>query len=104
MRRTHALVQVAATLLDEPRGKHWGYDIGEKAGVRSGALYPMLTRLLDEGWLTDGWEDPTTIHGRPPRRYYEITDLGLARLGALVAEASRDARFSSLNLRPGLSR
>lgn len=64
----------------------------------------MLTRLLDEGWLADGWEDPPTIHGRPPRRYYQITDLGLARLGALVAEASRDARFSSLNLNPGLYR
>ncbi|WP_184810776.1 helix-turn-helix transcriptional regulator [Actinophytocola algeriensis] len=39
----------------------------------------MLSRLLEEGWLTDGWEDPTTIHGRPPRRYYEITKLGCAR-------------------------
>jgi PadR family transcriptional regulator PadR len=29
----------------------------------------MLTRMLDEGWVEDGWEDPTTIREkRPPRR------------------------------------
>lgn len=22
-------------------------------------LYPILARMLDEGWLTDGWEDRT---------------------------------------------
>jgi DNA-binding PadR family transcriptional regulator len=43
----------------------------------SGVLYPMLTRMLDEGWVEDGWEDRTTIREkRPPRRYYVLTDKG----------------------------
>ncbi|MGH3773654.1 MAG: PadR family transcriptional regulator [Pseudonocardiaceae bacterium] len=82
MGKPHAVVQVAVALLDEPTGQHWGYELFTRSGVRSGVLYPMLTRMLDEGWLTDGWEDPNTIRDkRPPRRYYELTDKGRLRLG-----------------------
>lgn len=99
MRKTHALVQVAAALLSKPDQRHWGYDVAKRAGVRSGVLYPMLTRMLEEGLLTDGWEDPATINQkRPPRRYYELTDEGKLRLGAVLQEARRDIRFAGLNL------
>jgi len=97
-RRTHNLVQVALALMDDPMGQHWGYSLSQKAHVRSGALYPMLTRMLEDGWLSDGWEDPTEIHGqkRPPRRYYELTDRGRRELGAIAAEAAVDPRFAGL--------
>jgi PadR family transcriptional regulator PadR len=97
MRKTHALVQVAMALLDDPTSQHWGYELSKQAGVRSGVLYPMLTRMLNEGWVEDGWEDPTTIREkRPPRRYYELTDEGRQALGAVLQEASRDARFTGM--------
>ncbi len=97
MRKTHALVQVAMALLDDPTSRHWGYELSKQAGVRSGVLYPMLTRMLDEGWVTDGWEDPTTIRKkRPPRRYYELTDRGRLELGAVLRAARGDARFTGL--------
>lgn len=97
MRKTHALIQVAMALLDDPSGRHWGYQLSKESGVRSGVLYPILTRMLDEEWLTDGWEDPNTIKAkRPPRRYYELTDQGRVELGALLQEAQRDARFVGL--------
>lgn len=100
MRKTHALVQVAMSLLDDPTGRRWGYELSRQAGVRSGVLYPMLTRMLDAGWLTDGWEDPTTIYEkRPPRRYYELTDDGRLALGAVVQQARADARFANLRWR-----
>lgn len=98
MRMTHSLMQVAIALLCSPGQRHWGYELTKVAGVRSGVLYPMLTRMLDEGWLTDGWEDPATIQGRPPRRYYELTNEGKLQLGALVVKAQADARFKGLNL------
>jgi PadR family transcriptional regulator PadR len=83
MRRTRQLAEVAAVLLADPDSRHWGYDLSRKSGVRSGVLYPMLTRMLDEGWLTDGWEDRAQIaEKRPPRRYYELTDLGRRELAA----------------------
>ncbi|MCR6486811.1 PadR family transcriptional regulator [Amycolatopsis sp. OK19-0408] len=98
MRKTHSLIQVAAALMAQPSSRQWGYDLSRRAGVRSGVLYPMLTRMLDEGWLTDGWEDPaaTREQKRPPRRYYELTAKGSAELGALLEAARRDARFTGL--------
>jgi PadR family transcriptional regulator, regulatory protein PadR len=97
MRRTHALIQVALALMDDPTGRHWGYDLWKRAGVRSGALYPILHRMLDKGWLKDGWEDPAQLSGkRPRRRYYELTEEGRIALGAVLEEARSDARFRSL--------
>lgn len=98
MRTTHALIQTAFALMEAPTDRHWGYELSKQAGVRSGVLYPILTRMLDEGWLTDGWEDPSTIQGRPPRRYYELTDEGRLKLGGLLSAARSDARFTSLRL------
>lgn len=100
MRKTHALIQVAIALIDDPTVHHWGYQLSKKSGVRSGVLYPILTRMLHEGWLTDGWEDPNAIQEkRPPRRYYELTDEGKIALGGVLLEARSDARFVGL---PGL--
>jgi len=94
MLKTHALIQVALAIMDDPTEKYWGYQLSKASGVRSGALYPILTRMLYEGWLTDGWEDPATIKGkRPTRRYYELTDAGRLALDGLLAEARRDPRF-----------
>lgn len=84
-RKTRALVQVARTMLDDPTAKFWGYDLSKASGVLGGVLYPMLSRMLEEGWLTDGWEDPATIERmRPPRRYYELTDQGRLQLHRAV--------------------
>lgn len=85
-RVTTATVTVAAALLVDPAARQWGYDLRRQTGVRSGVLYPILQRMLDAGWLADGWEDPTEEHkGRPPRRYYTITDVGLLELQILAS-------------------
>lgn len=97
MRKTHSLVQVALALMEDPLGRHWGYGLMKRAGVRSGVLYPILQRMLTEGWVHDGWEDPAEIEGRrPARRYYQLTDKGRQELGAVMADAQNDARFVSL--------
>ena len=41
--------------------------------VVEGTLYPLLTRLKNDGMLTYHWEESTA---GPPRKYYEITTLG----------------------------
>jgi PadR family transcriptional regulator PadR len=97
MRKTHATVQVAVALMSDQAGRHWGYELTKQSRVRSGALYPILGRMLAEGWLTDGWEDDAETGGkRPPRRYYKLTDKGRHELGALLAEARADDRFVGL--------
>jgi PadR family transcriptional regulator PadR len=67
-------------------------------------MYPILARMLDEGWLIDGWEDQVQVGRakRPPRRYYRLTDKGKAELGAVIAEARRDTRFGQLIARPAV--
>lgn len=92
MRVTEQLLQVAEVLMADPQGDFWGYDLGQRARLRSGVLYPLLHRLLEEGWLEDGWETPGTGKRKaPPRRYYRLTELGAAKLGAVLASRARVA-------------
>jgi PadR family transcriptional regulator, regulatory protein PadR len=97
MRKTYSLVQLAIALMSDPSGKHWGYQLSKMSGIRSGVMYPLLTRMLQEGWLEDGWEesDPSKKKKRPPRRYYKLTNQGRIELGAIVQEAKTDRRFQS---------
>ena len=44
-----------------------------KIMVVEGTLYPLLTRLKNAGFLDYKWVE--SVSG-PPRKYYEITDLG----------------------------
>jgi PadR family transcriptional regulator, regulatory protein PadR len=89
MKRTSALTKVAVALMQRPDQRHWGYELGKEAGLRSGILYPILRRLLEEGWLADGWEAPSDAVGRPPRRYYRLTDTGRGELAAIAASQPR---------------
>jgi PadR family transcriptional regulator PadR len=98
MRTTHALVQLAAALMAAPEDRHWGYQLSKTSGVQSGAMYPRLTSMLEEGWLEDGWEDQQEAGGRPPRRYYTLTNKGKIELGALLSRADQDQRFRRINL------
>lgn len=41
--------------------------------VVEGTLYPMLTRLKNEGYLGYHWEE--SVQG-PPRKYYTLTEAG----------------------------
>jgi len=41
--------------------------------VVEGTLYPLLTRLKNDGYLSYRWEE--SLQG-PPRKYYELTPVG----------------------------
>ncbi len=94
VRKTHSLLQVAIALMGDPDDRHWGYELSKRSGVRSGVLYPTLQRMLEQGWLLDGWEEQAEGRGkRPPRRYYKLTAKGKTELGALLSEARNEVRF-----------
>jgi PadR family transcriptional regulator PadR len=100
MKITHSLVQVTIALTDDPQGRHWGYELSRRSGVRSGVLYPILHRMVAEGWLADGWEDASeTKERRPPRRYYTLTANGISQLGGILHRAQGDSRFPALTQR-----
>lgn len=54
--------------------------------VVEGTLYPLLTRLKNDGVLSYRWEESTS---GPPRKYYKLTEEGqelLKELNATWAE------------------
>jgi len=48
--------------------------------VVEGTLYPLLTRLKNDGYLAYRWEE--SLQG-PPRKYYELTETGQLFLNEL---------------------
>ncbi len=48
--------------------------------VVEGTLYPLLTRLKNDGFLNYKWEESSQ---GPPRKYYALTPEGKAFLGEL---------------------
>lgn len=58
----------------------YGYDITEKISkfieVSEGTVYPILRKLNDDNFLTTYLME--SMNG-PPRKYYQITDLGRKR-------------------------
>lgn len=53
----------------------WGFSICHDTGRASWTVYPILDRLQAHGLVTAQPEaDPSD--GRPPRRYYQLTDAG----------------------------
>jgi PadR family transcriptional regulator PadR len=95
VRTTEPLLQVAEVLLADPQARFWGYDLSRRAHVRSGVLYPLLRRLLEDGWLADGWEQPNARkRNAPPRRYYTVTDAGAEKLREALATRPVTARQS----------
>ena len=56
--------------------------------VVEGTIYPLLTRLKNDGLLSYRWEESTS---GPPRKYYGLTDIGqqfLEELNATWTELS----------------
>ena len=50
--------------------------------VVEGTLYPLLTRLKNQGLLSYRWEESTQ---GPPRKYYSLTDKGRETLAEMDA-------------------
>ena len=74
--------QTALVLSALAAGRHHGFDIMDATDLPSGTVYPILRRLDDEGLVRSRWERDATARKeqRPPRRYYELTAAGEARL------------------------
>ncbi len=91
MKLTNALERVLRVFLEDPQADRYGYDLMKAAKVASGTLYPMLARLQDEGLVTYAWEEARPdAGGRPPRKYYRLTGVGVRVARLELAQASLD--------------
>lgn len=68
------------------KGEHYPNEIIDRMKkaeliVVEGTLYPMLTRLKNEGYLTYRWIESNS---GPPRKYFSLTDSGTVFMLELV--------------------
>ncbi|HEY5091959.1 MAG TPA: PadR family transcriptional regulator [Acidimicrobiales bacterium] len=86
MRRGSIEYCVLALLETEDR---YGFDITRElasAGglvTSEGTVYPLLTRLRNDGFVDTYWKDSTE---GPKRRYYRITKVGRQALESFIAQ------------------
>jgi PadR family transcriptional regulator, regulatory protein PadR len=70
----------------------YGFDLVRRLGdvngmvTSEGTIYPLLSRLRRDGWVTTTWVESET---GPPRRYYAITPAGAHALKAFTHEWRR---------------
>jgi PadR family transcriptional regulator PadR len=74
-------------VLGSLRQSHYGYSLRkqlQEAGIDidEGTLYPLVRRLADQGLLSSEWQQG---EGRE-RRYYQLSDEGVALLASLSSE------------------
>jgi PadR family transcriptional regulator PadR len=68
-------------------GEQYGFDLvrqlsaADELVTSEGTIYPLLTRLRQEGLVATTWRESTQ---GPPRRYYQITHEGAAALSAFT--------------------
>jgi PadR family transcriptional regulator PadR len=89
MRISGPTLAVLTLLVGRATNWHYGYDLSKVTGLKSGTLYPILTRLHDGGWLETQWQEATEP-GRPPRHLYRLTPSGLTEAKkALLAKPAK---------------
>lgn len=94
MRVTAALRDVLTVFMADPTGEYYGLELARGADLPSGTLYPLLARLEGRGFVESRYEDPEIYIGlgRPPRRYYRLTEDGAALARSAPQRASRFSR------------
>src|SRR4051794_40842417 len=76
-----------ALLLAEPEAEWYGFDLAQRARLKTGTLYPIWARLEEAGWLRSHWEDvDPRKEGRPRRRLYVLTAHGEAEARRILEE------------------
>jgi PadR family transcriptional regulator, regulatory protein PadR len=103
-RTTKTLIALLAALMTDPSSEWYGLELMKASGLSSGTLYPLLQRLVADGWLQRTREVASDAGG-PTRRLYKLTGTGvLAADAALGKAAARARRRRPVSPRPGTVR
>jgi DNA-binding PadR family transcriptional regulator len=95
-------IEILAVMLEDPTAEYYGLELGKRAGLMTGTVYPVLRRLEDAGWLSSSDEDIDPVSaGRPRRRLYRLTGEG-ARAARVECERLH-ATLRSVRIAEGLS-
>jgi PadR family transcriptional regulator len=77
------------------KGYRYGFEIMDFTHLASGTAYPILRRLEVSKLVRSRWEGESQAHrdGRPPRRYYELTEEGKSLLASAVERFAEHRRI-----------
>lgn len=93
------MIALLTALMTDPSSEWYGLELMEASGLTSGTLYPLLQRLVADGWLQRTREVASDAGG-PTRRLYKLTGTGVLAADAALGEATARAR----RRRPGTLR
>jgi PadR family transcriptional regulator PadR len=74
------------------RERLYGFDLVRRLGevealvTSEGTIYPLLSRLRRDGWVSTSWAESGS---GPPRKYYALTEPGEQALRAFIEEWGR---------------
>lgn len=94
MTRRPPIIKVAAALIADPDARHTSYELSQAARVAPNRVYLALRWLLAADLVSAHSETRDESGGRPPRRYYLLTDSGRAELAELLAADDPIAAFA----------
>jgi PadR family transcriptional regulator PadR len=80
-------LKVLSGLTSDLEREWYGLELSKRSGLKPGTIYPILDRLLKAGWVERRWEeiDPAA-EGRPRRRLYRLTRIGVPAAKAALEE------------------
>jgi DNA-binding PadR family transcriptional regulator len=97
---TRTTFAVLAAFLDAGEtGRLYGLQIMKEAGIASGTMYPILDRLERAGWIKGQWGSPEEP-GRPARRYYTLTGVGISEASRAMSDYVQAQRARKPDLGP----
>lgn len=80
---------VLRALLAVPGREMYGLEVMRRAGLPSGTVYPILSRLEAAGWLEKRTEDIDPRKAERPRRhYYKLTGKGVTEAREAMVSAA----------------
>jgi PadR family transcriptional regulator, regulatory protein PadR len=90
-----AAQRILRVMLDAPTDEHYGLALMSATGLKSGSLYPALSRLEKKSLVERRWEDiDPSAEGRPRRRLYRLTPDGVVEARRILNETAVQLGFS----------
>jgi DNA-binding PadR family transcriptional regulator len=96
-RITRQLRAVLEVLMQDPTAELYGLDLLAATKLRSGTLYPLLHRLVSDGWLERS--GPVAGSGAP-RYFYKLTGAGARAAAEILAAPPTGSKASLRDRRP----
>jgi len=90
--KTKNAARILEKFCNDPTAEIHGFKLIEELNLKSGSVYPLLTRWERMGWVESRWEE--SDRPGPRKRLYRLTAAGVPAAREFLAQAgpSKDAK------------